>query len=545
MLHGTEPARIFEEQAEEERSLLVEQFRLARRAVFGKSGKPSALAAYENRPVDFTREILGQRTWPGSRAIMEDLVTHRQVCVEACRKSTKSHTAAQLVLGMTVPTPTQTITTAAVWTQVRELIWARVIEMHAKARRRLPGECHTTSLRLGPNWGAIGLSTDKPGRIMGFHSGLEIPAEDADDPMAFDAASVIGIVEKVSHGGRLFIVVDEAPEVRAPILEALYGSMIGDRVYALWQGNPTYDPDSAHPFARAMRSGSGWRRIHIAGEEFDPALEPDPADRCFHGVPKPAQPQSWRDQRAHDWGGKESPLYRVHVLGLPSNLELSRQFIPHALLLLQDQRASCWTDRKDAAVRHIGWDVGASEEGDPNVAQLWIGGRLADRREWRNPDLFRSCEFVRELMVEWGAGGELIPGRNVHIDTTGVGKGTIGIFASWGITIDAVDFGAAARGEWPELCREMNFQNRKSELCWVLRRAFQEGRAHAPAAFSDLWQQAKWHTWKEVPHAAGTAIAVAEKKDELKKRFGRSPDDFDAALIAWSRAPAGPSFRVL
>lgn len=545
MLRATEPTRILEEQASEERSLLLEQFKAARRTVFGRGAVNSSLAAYENRPVDFTREVLGQRTWPGSRAIMEDLVTHRRVCVSACRKSTKSHTAAQLVLAMTVPTPTQTITTAAVWTQVRELIWARVVEMHLKAKRRLPGECHTASLRIAPNWGAIGLSTDKPGRIMGFHSGLEIPEEDAEDPMAFDAASVIGLVEKSSHGGRLFIVVDEAPEVRAPILEALYGSMIGDRVFALWQGNPTYDPDSAHPFARAMRSGSAWRRIHIAGEEFNPELEPDPADRCFHGVPKPAQPPSWREERAADWGGKDSPLYRVHVLGLPANLELSRQFIPHGLLLLQASRGPSWPDTDGIEKRHISWDVGASEEGDPNVAQLWIAGRLVDRREWRTPDLYRSCEFVRDLMLEWGTGGQAILGRNVHIDTTGVGKGTIGIFASWGITIDAVDFGAAPREEWPVLCREMRFKNRKAELCWVLRRAFQEGLAYAPDQFHDLWQQAKWHTWKEVPHSEGTAIAVAEKKDELKKQYGRSPDDFDAALIAWSRAPSPPGFGVI
>lgn len=543
----TEPVRILEEQDEEERSILVEQFRLARRSVFGQgpSAGAAALAAYENRPVDFTREVLGQRTWPGSRAIMEDLIAYRMVCVAACRKSTKSHTAAQLVLAMTVPTPTFTVTTAAVWTQVRELIWARVIEMHAKARRRLPGEVFTASLRIAPQWGALGMSTDKPGRIQGFHAGLDIPDEDPDDPMAFDPAVVVGQVEKAPPGSRLFVVIDEAPEVRAPIMEALYGSMIGDRVYALWQGNPTYDPDTAHPFARAMRSGSAWRRIHIAGEDFDPELEPDPADRCFHAVPRKAQPQEWRDERAHDWGGKESPLYRVHVLGLPANLEMSRQFIPHALLVQQAARAPGWRSRDGIEFRHISWDVAASEEGDPNVAHLWVAGRLVDRREWRNPDLVQSCDLVMGLMSEWGTGGEMIPGRNVHVDTTGVGKGCIGIFAAKGITIDAVDFGAAPREAWPVLCREMHFKNYKAELCWAFRRALQEGIALVPEGFHDLWQQAKWHTWKEVPHAEGTAIAVAETKDDLRKRFGRSPDDFDAAIIAWSRAPSRPSLRVI
>lgn len=536
--------------SEDYRELLEASFREARRRVFGlgalKPDEQNSLAAYENRPVDFTREILGQRTWPGSRATMNGVVKHRQVVVAGPRKSTKSHTSAQLLLAMVCPTPTFAITTASVWTQVREVLWAKVQEFHAKARRKLPGDCFATSLRIAPQWGAVGMSTDKPGRIQGFHSGLTIPDEDADDPMAFDAAELVGALERDVISARLFMLLDECPEIRAAILETLYGSMIGDRAFSLWQGNPTYDPDSAHPFARAMRSGSGFYRIHIAGEEFDPELEPDPADECFHGVPRAAQPQEWRDQRAHDWGGKESPLYRVHVLGLPAGLAMSRQFIPHALIVSQAQRAPTWREQTQLELRHIGWDVGASEEGDPNVALLSVGGRVTDREEWRDTDTMRSCDRVEALMQKWGTGGLPILGKNVHIDGTGVGKGCVDRMRQKGHAVDGVDFGSAPRGNWGRvLTRGMFFRNLKAELCWVVRRAMQEGICLVPEQFHTIWQQAKWHTWKEVPHAEGTALAVAETKKDLKERFGRSPDDFDALLLAWSRSIAGFSLRVV
>jgi hypothetical protein len=174
------------------------------------------------------------------------------------------------------------------------------------------------------------------------------------------------------------------------------------------------------------------------------------------------------------------------------------------------------------------------------VLSIWVNGLKVKELKWRREDLETSCDIVIEAIQTHGQGGHPIPARNVHIDAGGVGKGAVSILRRKGYFIDAVDFGGAPRGEWSTLVGQTEFANRKAELAWILRRAMQTGIARLPRKYAESWRQAQWHTYKDVVRAGGTAIAVAESKDDLRKLYGRSPDEFDADCLAWSRGAARP-----
>ncbi len=557
----------------EYRNLLSRSLKAAEQRVHGDRQKVSAeadtraaLEKLSTRPLPFVRAYLGERTLPTSRAIMRALVKHRFVHVCGCRKSSKSHTAAQAVLAWVCTAPTRCIVTSSTYTQVRENIFARIRQLHNRAIRPLPGSVGVTSIRFpDPTHFAKGISVSKPGNIMGFHADVSLPPEyefDAEyidedsllppDPRAaeqdarqleldpveqiyreiYDARKAIERTPKT----RLLFVLDEMAEMKAEIVEALAGSWMGENVYVLSQFNPTFAPESEHPAARFLRKGSRFHRIHIAGREPPEGMHDGAEyDQCFHGMPKEIMPDVWVDERIADWG-KSSPLTACHVFGLPAATFNDFQFIPRVLLRDNDvEDATGDLDQYSLSV-----DVGASENGDPCVATLWIGGVIAAQHEWRSVDgdLMASAAVVLELMQEWGHNGSKIPAANVRLDNTGVGKGVVDRLRQMGEWVDAVDFAESPRGICPRLNGSYEFVNLKAELFWTFRRMLEEREIYIPPSYRRVREQSGWYTYKHQTRGNKTLIGVRETKPEIKKKFGRSPDHFESAAIGLARGGA-------
>jgi len=253
-------------------------------------------------------------------------------------------------------------------------------------------------------------------------------------------------------------------------------------------------------------------------------------------------PDAWVEERIVDWASAPA-LLACHLYGLPANVGREFQFIPYRLLKARFD--SPIPDNGKVSWRHIGWDIAASESGDWNVAQLWVNGQLTAQDQWRTGDTAVSTARVLRLAETWGLNGVPIPTRNIHIDATGgsIGKAIADGLRARGIVVDAVDFGAGEVREWERLYGEETFfVNRKAELLWVLAMVLARGMATVPREFADTIRQAQWYTWKNVPRASGTAIGVVESKDVIRKLFGRSPDNLEAATLAWSRATVLPTF---
>jgi hypothetical protein len=532
------------------------------------------LLKLRDRPLPFVREWLGGQTWSAPRGILRAVHKHKRVAVCGCRKSTKSHTACYAGLSFFCTGPCRVIVTGSTYSQVRENIFARMRKMHAASRKILPGRAGVTSFRMehDANWFMIGISTNKPGYIQGFHGDIHLdPALEFDDqwvdedsllapdPRALDLDLALAEqAEKDPEGtldrqlweakkvrARLFLILDESAEMRAPIIETLEGSLMGDDAYALQQFNPTFMPESDHPAARALLPGSQWHRIHIAGREppegtHGPAAgEPEAKfDECYHGIPTSIMDDAWVAGRIADpsWG-PTGAMTMCHVYGLPAGVDAERQFIPPRLIRIEPELAVSG----ELDDRHIGIDVGASDGGDPSVATLWVGGMLAAQVAWQTHNTMATVGKILELRRKWGVGGEPVLARNVHVDRTGVGHGVVDRLIEMGHWVDGIDFGKGPRYAHVALTGGLRFANLKSELFWVFRRLLEEQQVCVPSTYHKTREQSGWYTYKFSVKMGETVIAVKEDKPTIKTTFGKSPDHFESAAIGLARGGASYS----
>lgn len=493
---------------------------------------------YDGRLPEFCTDILGHKQWAFQKYLQRALFTHRFVMVSGPRKNSKTHSAAEIVLGFMATAPTVCLTTSGSQRQVEFGLWQKIRNFHANARLPLPGKPRGSKWEIAPEWYALGFSAGDAGTVQGFHAGIELEQDAESERKQITAGEALRKIERVTN--RLLIVLDEAAEIDKEILERLEGSMAGKNVYVLAQCNPTFEESSEHPAARWWRPNSGWHRIHVSGAELpNPEWERFPADKCFHGVPEEIQPADWRAQmiKSH---GPESAYTRVFVYGLAATVDLDRALIPRAFL------ESCADLGCEGEERHIGVDIGGGGA-DPCVAYLWIGNTLAARHEWRSSDLMATAGTIFELMRAWGPkDGEEVPAENVHLDSTGLGKGVADRLRQLGYPVDAVDFGAAARYGWKSLTGQTLFRNMRAEMHWVLRRLLEERRVCIPRKYLEVWRQANWYSYQFREASKGSMAELGESKDEIRERYGRSPDDLDAVILGLARKPKSrPSIKIL
>ncbi len=523
-------------------------FASADRAVFGLGTEVerSGYMQYDGDPVRFCTEVLGHRQWAFQKALLRALVQHRFVVVSGPRSSSKTHTVAEAVLAFMCTGPTTCYTTSGSRQQVQMGLWQKIRAMHASSRLPLPGEPSGYKWEIAPEWFAYGFSTNDAGTVQGIHSGREL-TQDSEDPEAQLGEALAGVKHHVRRSSRvrrkhrLLLVLDEAAMIRPEILERLEGSMLAPNVYVIVPHNPTYDLDSDHPAARWMRRGTAERpnrfhRIHVASEPFDAKRwEPDPADECFHEVPEDIQPAT--DRAAFKRGRTiEDPEVRCFVYGLPATSESEFQIVPRRLLVACQALQLALPD--EVGGRHVGVDI-ARQGSDSSVAVLWHGPRVSAQHEWRHADLMATTGVVLELMVAWGLKDRPIPAMNVHLDATGIGAGVVDRLRQMGHYVDGVDFGAKPRYSRRGLTGSHRFLNLKTELHWTMRRGLEEQQLCVPEKYALVRQQLQWPTYGFETRGKETVFFMGESKDELRERYGRSPDHADAAVIGLARGGAG------
>lgn len=506
--------------------LLAEAWSRAR-GVTDTSESVHAYPEFRDDLVGFQREVLGQRPWEAPVLVMRKLIEMRRVALRSSRKTSKTHTGGSIVNGFIATGPSVVVTTAGTGRQIRELLWSEVRSQHARSQRPLPGRCGVTTLRVTADWYAIGFSTDDPENALGFHAGVKPPddAAEALEQMTWGAAH---------SGRRLLILIDEAPGVDQSIYDAMVGSMSGDNTYVLVQGNPVIPSDSPHFFAQIHQPGSEFFRIHIGAIEPEPGEDEVGADACFHHVPEWLVDDAWLKAREHEWG-RNSPLFRAHVMGLFANAgDEDMRVMPRATLEAAEAR-----EASSEQGRHLGVDV-ARMGGDECVAALWVDGVKSAEHVWSGVGLMETADLIVTLGRRWD-----VPAGNTHIDIVGIGAGVVDRLRQMGFFVDGVDFGSKAKGDWKRLTGELAFRNRRAELHWVVRRAFEEGLGHLPRRWQRSWEQSQWARFLLRAEGSTGSVVQVEPKDDIRERYGRSPDHWDADLLAWARSTLRPTVRTV
>ena len=170
----------------------------------------------------------------------------------------------------------------------------------------------------------------------------------------------------------------------------------------------------------------------------------------------------------------------------------------------------------------LGVDVGAG--GDKTVIRERRGMMMGRRWELRSEKPQDTWRLVLRAIHDTGA-------TIVNVDANGIGHGVVGegrnSFArgEHRAKVNGVLVQAAPRNK-------MQYANLRAEIWWEVGRVGSQKRLWDLSRAEDpdgLDAQLMWPRW-ELDVRGRTKI---EDKDEIRKRTGRSPDDADAALLAF------------
>ena len=375
------------------------------------------LDLWAGNPAAFFEDALGSTLTPDQGRVVESVRANRRTASPAGHSVGKSVVAAGLALWYLVTRPgAKVVTTAPTWRQVEEVLWREIARAHASATIPVGGKLLGTQLELGPNWFAMGLSTDDPTRFQGIHAPF------------------------------VMIVLDEATGIDSQIWDAAEALAVGlsDRFLAI--GNPT-DPTSRF---KAVCDSGKWNVVEINAENHPNVLE---GRVVIPGGPT----REWIAERLEDYGGRDSNPYRARVLGRwPEQGD-------DALISRLDVEAAAegWAE-PSGPVRATGTDVARFGSDATVLIAVHDGGLVALPRERMGQDTMATVGMILAVGAKSNA-----------VDDTGLGGGVTDRLNEQMHPVTPINFGEKADDE-------ERFVNRRTELWWTLRESIRAKRLVLP-----------------------------------------------------------------
>jgi hypothetical protein len=477
---------------------------------------------YQSNPVYFMEDVLGIKTWSGMKEIIASVWENKRTSVRACHSISKTFTAAAVgVTFLNLFKPAIVITTAPTGRQVREQIWKEVRSIYARGGGlegeigesegrgfegvELGGVCQMVQVRIRPDWYMLGFSTDEAARIEGFHA------------------------------PRILWILDEAKGLPQWIYDSVEGSMGGEGARIL-ELSTTDGADQQCPF----------RKHHYSGKKQWNCIKLSAFDSPFIGCDEFGEYDSHRNRELLQYGKSDVPEweYTGDVQIADRNWILDRQ------LEWEQNRPEMWQTKvcgdfsdigeyniiplswvesaidanvqENASFTRFGADIARSGS-DRTVIIERQGGKVFPAVSWEMTDLMETTGRI----VKYTKGR---PKGIIHIDMIGIGAGVFDRLVELGHPVIGVDSAKKAYNE-------EEFFNLRAEMWWHTRAVFErqhkEGNVisipNDPELIEDLTGM------KYGMHSDGRT--KVEKKDEFKKRFGRSPDRGDAFVYCLAYLP--------
>lgn len=461
---------------------------------------------------------VGGYPWSGQRAVLRSVAQRTMTVVASAHGAGKSRTAAWAVEWFVENHPadgTTVISTAPVAAQIRAILWKEIRRDHASAG--LSGWVNQTEWKVGT------------GDLVAFGR----------KPSDHDEAAFQGV-----HDDHLLVVVDEAGGIPDGLWDDVLKLMTGEHSRLLAIGNPNFE---GSPFWRVWRDYHG-TSIGVADTPnfTDEWLPPWHEQKLRQALVTPG----WVDLVARRYGA-ESAKYEAQVLGR----------FPRARgdgLIHQ-----AWVDRcinpagtpaTDGVPVVLGLDIGQGE--DRTVIRERRGMRLG--RCWRafTDDPAEIVRMVDDAVAVTGAGevrydsigpgwavGEAARARLPWVRFTPVNVAEEAVVWEWGRN------GWERRPILDPSTGRRRFANLRAKLWWDLRELVREQKIDLTAAVygpdgavRDPDEDLTVADMTELRyHERGSDGALQiERKEDLRKRLGRSPDDGEAVMIAFAEIPARP-----
>ena len=444
-----------------------------------------------SEPVRFSCGVLGHDPWSMQRKIMRAIANHKKVAVKACHASSKTFTAADIVLWWTCYYRKGiVITTAPTWTQVEKILWK---EIHTAAKRdsrvKFP-PLNKTEIPIDKDNYAIGISTNEGVRFQGWH-------------------------------GQVLIVLDEAPGIQSDIWDSLEGMRAGGDVRILALGNPTI---IGGPFYDVFRRNlKGWTPFTISafdtpnlrGLTLEDVLSHDQEDPWHDDNVRPyLTTRRWVWEMYHEWG-LDDPRWESRVMGEFPKSE-TNAIIPLGWVeqCLSRDFSKAW--KREPYV--VACDV-ARFGADKTAFSMVKGGFVFPIETYSKQSTQETAGRLIRLLKECEEKGIRITAP-FRVDDTGVGGGVTDRLDEEGHDVIPMNFGSSAFD--PD-----TYVDLRTEMWWNMREMFSRKELAIPDD-PELIAQLTTPTYS----LTGSGKIRLESKDSLKKRGVVSPDRADALGMA-------------
>lgn len=500
-------------------------------------------AKYQAAPERYAKEVLGIDLTEDQAKMLRSIAVNRYTLAMASHAIGKTLTAA-IALSWWYDCWTSHIgyVTAPTWPQALGLTFKELKTFRRK--HQLPGDILET-----------GIVRDEDQLFEGEHY---IRALNAEKGEGFQG----------EHAAPILIVIEEGVGVPKYIWEAVKGLMTNplNRVFVI--GNPT---DEATEFGAASESPlytvfsiSALDHPNI-GAELERQAPPIPdavrlqwiyemisiecerveklSEDCFEWYALPEIEKALAGQPADlsvKWIYKPNATFQGRVLGMfPTQAD--QQVVPKGWLknLLVIEIKEAWWPELGCDVAHFG--------DDRTTIFVRRGPCLLKARELRKLDTIEVASACRDEALEaakaWKP--DLKPADQeriakqlpIKVDVTGgLGRGPYDQLRKWGY--NAVAINSSEKANDPEL-----FQNTRSELWWAARDRAKEKRldlSRLPVEVRDKLIR-EW----SAPKYKSPGQKIVEKKAEMKKRLGYSPDLADGANLALYNRPQTDGMQIV
>lgn len=467
------------------------------------------------RPEKFFRDVLGWEPWEKQLQILHSIRDNKETMVQSCHAAGKSWLAAGIVIWWLITRfNSKVITTAPTWRQVEDVLWAKIASQASRAPV-LGLKPLKTSVHLGEDWFARGLSTRQPEKFSGYH-------------------------------GNVLMVIDEASGV---VGENLWAAMDfnltdskNDRMLAI--GNPTDPTGEFH--RRCKKEIKGIRKtIKISAYDI-------PNVRHRREVIPGLMDHTTVELYEDEMGGPGNPIFDVRILGefprtggesLFPLAWLDRAFMYDTSQVFDPIAGDTITQMPDLSeelggVQAIGMDVAAGGA-DKNALAYRTGLKIQHVKGWYAQDtteLLEGKDMNGRTLNQPSLYGwiDLYSPDLVYIDALGPGKPIYDAARKhklrFGDRYGALRIRPFKASASP--LREDMFANAKAEAYWNVRELLRLNQLDMSMVQGEtrreIERQAFAIRWKT--NSKGQ-IQIEDKRT-MKAREGFSPDELEAIIMS-------------
>lgn len=436
---------------------------------------------WKSSPIVRHYSMSDKKLWSKQEEVLWSVRKNKRTAVRSGNTVGKSFITADVVMDwlFTHGRPSKVYTTASSWKQVEEILWKEIRTAVECSKWPIDTKPLKTSWEFKDDWFAIGVSTDTPVNVQGFHSPW------------------------------LLVVVDEASGI-APEIAEMFESLHYTSILVI--GNPL---NSTGFFADCFNSDR-WNKITIDCEECVSWQEKN-------GLIPGLVTREWIKDMA-DLHGINSAWYRVHVKGLPPEQDeyalINRNWVDRARKGLDVDGLPLDVEEENNRMRIVSFDIASKHGENETVICYRYGHTFKTIKGYRK----QTATFIRDTVESMYANLEA---NAIVFDADGLGEPMAEMFSL--VHIPCLEF----HGGYNQKAMDNKFKNLRSQFYWIVAKKFEKGLYDlsklSDVEFDILRGQLCTIRYKGED---GMGRIQIETKEDLMARQIKSPDYADAFMMS-------------